>query len=78
MNDDRDLMFVKKMTSIRRLIETVIGQLMERNKIPEMKARDLWHLTHRVIQKVTSHTVALFINKSVNPEGPLGFEKLVF
>ena len=77
MKDERDPKIVKDIIGIRRLVETVIGQLTDRYKIQKMKARDLWHLTHRIIQKVTSHTMAIFINKSINPDNPLQLEKLV-
>jgi hypothetical protein len=77
MKDERDPKIVKDIIGIRRLVETVIGQLTDRYKIQKMKARDLWHLTHRIIQKVTSHTMAIFINKYINPDNPLQLEKLV-
>ncbi len=77
MKDDKDQKIVRSVTSVRRLAETVIGQLTDRYKIQGMKARDLWHLTHRIIQKVTSHRIALFINHLVNPENPLRLESLV-
>lgn len=77
MKDDRQPEIVKNLVSVRRLVETVISQLTDRYKIQKMKARDLWHLTHRIIQKVTSHTVALFINCSANPDHPLRLEALV-
>lgn len=77
MEDTRDPKIVQTLVSTRRLVETVIGQLTDRYKIQKMKARDLWHLTHRIIQKVTSHTIALFINKSINPENPLKLEALI-
>ena len=77
MKNERDPKIVKDIIGIRRLVDTVIGQLTDRYKIQKMKARDLWHLTHRIIQKVTSHTMAIFINKSINPDNPLQLEKLV-
>jgi len=55
-------------TSTRRLVETVIGQLTERFHIEKVSARDIWHLTSRVARKILAHTVAGFINKMLgNP-----------
>jgi hypothetical protein len=62
-------------TSTRRLVETVIGQLSEHFHIEKVRARDLWHLTNRVGRKILSHTVGVIINKLLgNP--PLQFERL--
>ena len=44
MKDERDPEFVIKIKSIRRRIETVIGQLNERFNYNVVWARDLWHL----------------------------------
>ena len=38
-------------------------------------ARDLWHLSHRVIRKVLGHTVAVWINLSLGRR-PLDFDGL--
>ena len=62
MKDDRPPESVRIMTSVRREVETVIGQLCERFNIEKVRARDLWHLTSRTVRKILSHTVAVFIN----------------
>ncbi len=62
MKDDRPPESVQSMTSARRKVETVIGQLCERFNIEKVRARDLWHLTSRTARKMLSHTVAVFIN----------------
>jgi hypothetical protein len=60
----------------RWLIETVQGQLAERYDIKKVRARDAWHLCHRVTRKVLSHTVALMLCvRSWLP--PLQFSKLL-
>jgi Transposase DDE domain len=46
----------------RKLIETVGSHLTERYQIAKTRARDLWHYQHRLIRKVLSHTVCVFIN----------------
>jgi len=77
MKDDRDPGFVKMLVSVRRQIETVIGQLCERFHIEKVRARDLWHITSRLYRKLLGHTVALFINHLHGSEEPLQFDGLV-
>lgn len=76
MKDKRPKSFVKQLTSTRRLVETVIGQLAERFEIEKTKARDMWHLTNRFTRKILSHTLCVFLNKMFgNP--PLQFALLL-
>jgi IS5 family transposase len=77
MKDDRDPRFVKRLVSVRRQIETVIGQLSERFHIEKVRARDLWHMTSRLHRKLLGHTVALFINHLHGSKEPLQFDRLV-
>ena len=49
------------LSAIRYRIETVAGQLAERYAIKRTWARDLWHLCHRIIRKVLSHTVMVWV-----------------
>lgn len=68
MNDSRGKDCNRWLTSTRRLVETVIGQLTERFHIEKVRARDLWHLTSRIARKVLAHTVSAAINKKIgNP-----------
>ena len=62
-------------TSTRRLVETVIGQLSERFNIEKVRARDCWHLSNRIARKVLAHTVGAAINKMMEYP-PIQFEKL--
>jgi hypothetical protein len=75
MTDPRPPTFVKLLVRTRRLIETVIGQLVGRFSIEKVWARDLWHLTSRINRKLLAHTVCLWLNR-LAPE-PLPFELLV-
>jgi hypothetical protein len=60
----------------RRKIETIIGQLTERFHIQKVRARDMWHLSHRVIRKILSHTISVVLNTRLgNP--PLQLECLI-
>jgi IS5 family transposase len=75
MSDTRGKDCNRWITSTRRLIETVIGQLADRFHIEKVRARDLWHLTNRIARKILAHTIGIMINKSQgNP--PLQFECL--
>lgn len=66
MKDERDPEFLIKIKSIRRLIETVIGQLDDHFHFNVVWARDFWHLLGRLSRKVLSHTVGVFLNKKLS------------
>ena len=75
MKDPRGRHFNRWLTSTRRLVETVIGQLSQQFHIEKVRARDLWHLTNRIGRKILAHTVGMMVNKILgNP--PLQFECL--
>ncbi len=58
----------KLLTRLRRTVETVVGQLAERFNAKRTRARDLWHLCHRLGRKVLSHTASLLLNlRAGNP-----------
>lgn len=67
---------IHKLTGIRRLIETVNGQLEEQFSIKKTTARDLWHLINRIIRKILSHTLCVFLNLSLN-RNPLNIKGIV-
>lgn len=76
MTDDRPKPVLKRLMKVRRTVETVIGQLAERFNIQKVRAKDLWHLSHRLIRKVLSHNLCFVLNKQLgNP--PLQFELLI-
>ncbi len=56
------------LSRFRYRIDTVFSQLAGRYSIKRVWARDLWHLTSRLLRKVLSHTVAFLFNHQVgNP-----------
>lgn len=75
MQDSRESDWVKLLQRTRRLIETVIGQLVERFHIEKVWARDLWHLSSRLNRKLLAHTVCRWLNR--HSLEPLQFENLV-
>jgi len=50
-----------RLSAVRYRLETVNGQLAERYNIKRTWAKDLWHLCHRLIRKVLSHTVMAWV-----------------
>ncbi len=77
MKDSRPKEFVESIMNVRRRIETVIGQLVERFKIQSIRAKDSWHLMAKITRKILAHTFCFFINKSINPQTPLQLEALL-
>lgn len=76
MKDERSKDYTKWLVSTRRLVETVIGQLVERFNIAKVRARDIWHLTARIARKTLAHTIAALINIKLG-RSPLQFEGLI-
>jgi hypothetical protein len=72
---DKDRVRSAKLSATRYKIETVNGQLAERYNVKRTWAKDLWHLCHRVIRKVLSHTVAILLNVRAGHQ-PLQFDRL--
>jgi hypothetical protein len=75
MKDPRSPATVRFLQRIRRLVETVIGQLSERFNIEKVRARDMWHLTSRISRKLLAHTVCYWLNRH-SPD-PSQFNDLV-
>jgi hypothetical protein len=75
MHDSRPRWWVRLIVKIRRLIETVIGQLVGRFHLDKVWARDIWHLSSRLNRKLLDHTVCFWLNRH-SPQ-PLQFEDLV-
>ena len=75
MHDSRSPAWVALLKRVRRLIETVIGQLVERFSIEKVQARELWHLTSRINRKLLAHTVCRWLNR--HSPNPLQFDQLV-
>lgn len=65
MKDTRSSEFLVKIKSVRRLIETVIGQLDDRFHFNVVWARDFWHLLSRLARKTLAHTVGIFLNRKL-------------
>jgi len=64
------------LSRFRYRIDAVFSQLTGRYSVKRVWARDLWHLTNRLLRKVLSHTVAFLLNHQLgNP--PLQLSKLL-
>ncbi len=77
MQDKRPKEFIKTIMNIRRLVETMIGQLTERFQIQSIRAKDTWHLMAKITRKILAHTVCFHINKTLNPENPLQMDRIL-
>lgn len=75
MLEKRNQTVIRLMQRFRRLIETVIGQLVDRFNIEKVRARDMWHLTSRLNRKILAHTVCFWLNR--HNIDPLQFDNLV-
>jgi hypothetical protein len=64
-----------RLASVRYRLETVNGQLANRYHGKRTWARDLWHLTARVVRKILSHTVMVWICRQ-HGYPPLSFDRL--
>lgn len=59
---DPDRQRSARLSAVRYRIETSNGQLAERYGIKRAWAKDLWHLCHRIIRTILSHTALAFLN----------------
>lgn len=66
----------RTITRIRYRIETVFSQLCERFSVKRVWARDLWHLSSRLLRKVLAHTLAVVLNREQGHE-PLRLAELL-
>lgn len=62
---------------VRRQIETIASQLVERFHLKRVWARDAWHLTNRILRKVLSHTLAIRLNVAQGAEEPRQLARLL-
>jgi len=65
-----------RLSRVRYRIDTVFGQLVDRCAVKRLWARDLWHLSNRLLRKVLMHTLAVLFNVDLgNP--PLQLARVV-
>jgi hypothetical protein len=55
MEDPRPKSYVQTLLTTRRRVETVIGQLVEFFGFTTCKARDMWHLTSKLLRKLIAY-----------------------
>lgn len=61
---------------IRKVIETVNSHLTERFNVTKIRVHDWWHFQSRLMRKILTHTVAVYINLQLNRQ-PLDLDGLV-
>ena len=62
---------------VRRRVETVIGQLVDRYDRKRVRALDTWHLCSRWIRAILSHTFAVYLCQQIGLESPIRFAALL-
>lgn len=72
---DPDLKRSARLSHWRYRIETVNSQLSQRFKLKQLWARDVWHLTNRLLRMVLCHTLCFRLNIQFG-NSPLQFAKL--
>jgi hypothetical protein len=65
----------RRLGAVRFRIEAVNGQLAERYGVKRVWARDKWHLGHRLVRKILSHTALTWVAFH-NGLPPLSFDRL--
>jgi IS5 family transposase len=65
MKDSRPKSYIKSIMNARRMVETVIGQLVDRFKIQSIRAKDLFHLSVKTTRKILAHTFAFLFAGSL-------------
>lgn len=64
------------LSRFRYRIDTVFSQLTGRYSIKKVWARDLWHMSGRLLRKVLSHTIAFLLNHRAGNQ-PLQLARLL-
>ena len=64
------------LSRLRYRIDTVFSQLVGRYSVKRVWARDMWHLSSRLLRKVLSHTVAFVLNHRIGNQ-PLQLSRLL-
>ena len=76
MTEENPRAFRNFCSRIRKIVETVGSHLTERFAVARIWAHDLWHFQHRLIRKVLSHTLMIFLNLQLGRD-PLDLDGLV-
>ena len=71
-----DRMKAKVCRRIRKVVETVGSHLTQRLSINKIRVHDLWHFQSRLMRKILTHTVAVYLNLQLKRK-PLDLDGLV-
>lgn len=64
--------------SVRQIIETVNGQLVEQFHVETNHAHSFWGLCARLYTKLTAHTLCIYINRLIGTDNYLQIKGLAF
>jgi hypothetical protein len=59
MDDPRPKTAVQRLLKVRRRVETALGQLIDFFDFTSCKARDIWHLTSRLVRKLLAYNLSI-------------------
>ncbi len=76
MVDETPTALRKFCSRVRKIVETVGSHLTERFAVDSIRVHDIWHFQARVIRKVLSHTVMVYLNLQLKRQ-PLDLDGLV-
>jgi hypothetical protein len=65
MPDNRPKEFINWMMNTRRLIETAFAKLTAQFSINRIKARNIWHMTNKIIRKIIAYNLAIDFHGSM-------------
>lgn len=71
-----DQIKAKVCRKIRKVVETVGSHLTERLSVSKIRVHDLWHFQSRLMRKILTHTVAVYLNLQLHRK-PLDLDGLV-
>ena len=71
-----DKIKAKVCRKIRKVVETVGSHLTERLSINKIRVHDLWHFQSRLMRKILTHTVTVYLNLQLKRK-PLDLDGLV-
>lgn len=62
---------------VRRRIETVFSQLVERFQVKRLRVHDAWHLCSRWMRKILSHTIGVYLAQQLGLDSSLHLAEIL-
>jgi hypothetical protein len=68
----------RTINTVRQIVETVNGQLVEQFNIQVNHAHSFWGLCTRLLTKLAAHTLCIYLNRLLDKPNPLQIKALAF